>query len=279
VETKVKNHNWIFLLAAFSILLGIGIQLALAAASDRQSRAAAEAAAELLAASLHDTEVRISAEHKRLQNSLKDIVKIKSRRVEASDLDEIILVNPWNPVPEDYEPVLEDLGWEYWDPDPHYMDVSCAEKLRKMMDDCHEAGNYPYICSAYRTQQQQENLFNNKIIRVMYTGVSLEEAPAIAARSVAVPGTSEHQLGLAVDIIDRYYTNLDAGQENTSTQKWLMENSWKYGFILRYPNGTTDITGIIYEPWHYRYVGEEVAEEIYRLDITLEEYIQLRRGR
>ena len=113
----------------------------------------------------------------------------------------------------------------------------------------------------------------------MYTGVSLEDAPEIAAQSVAVPGTSEHQLGLAIDIIDRYYTNLDAGQENTGTQKWLMENSWKYGFILRYPNGSTEITGIIYEPWHYRYMGNKLAEEIFRLDVTLEEYIELRRGR
>ena len=101
----------------------------------------------------------------------------------------------------------------------------------------------------------------------------------MTARSVALPGTSEHELGLAVDIIDEFYTNLDAGQENTSTQQWLMANSWRYGFILRYPNGSTDITGIIYEPWHYRYVGLEYAKDIYERGLTLEEYIALRRGR
>ena len=96
---------------------------------------------------------------------------------------------------------------------------------------------------------------------------------------MAPPGTSEHQLGLAADIIDSEYTYLDEGQERTGTQRWLMENSWRYGFILRYPNGTTDITGIIYEPWHYRYVGQRFAKDIYEKDVTLEEYIALRRGR
>ena len=114
---------------------------------------------------------------------------------------------------------------------------------------------------------------------VILEGADREEAPAIAARSVAVPGTSEHQLGMAVDIIDEYYAKLDEGQEKTATQQWLMENCWRYGFILRYPNGTTDITGIIYEPWHYRYVGERYAREITELGVTLEEYLEMRRGR
>ena len=94
-----------------------------------------------------------------------------------------------------------------------------------------------------------------------------------AAKEVAVPGTSEHQLGLAVDIIDTNNWNLDESQESMPTQQWLIANSWRYGFILRYPNGTTNITGIIYEPWHYRYVGCQVAKEIYERGITLEEYL------
>ena len=118
-------------------------------------------------------------------------------------------------------------------------------------------------------------LFNNKIRRLVLEGVDPDEAPDIAAMSVAKPNTSEHQLGLAVDIIDFFYTNLDKGQEDTATQQWLMENSWRYGFILRYPNGSSEITGIIYEPWHYRYVGQEAAEEIYELGVTLEEYLYM----
>ena len=81
-----------------------------------------------------------------------------------------------------------------------------------------------------------------------------------------------------MDIIDCYYTNLDKGQEETSTQRWLMTNAWRYGFILRYPNGSSDITGIIYEPWHYRYVGPEYAEDIYNSGLTLEEYLEIHYG-
>ena len=103
-------------------------------------------------------------------------------------------------------------------------------------------------------------------------GMSEDEAKVEAAKTVAIPGTSEHQLGLAVDIVDANMQDLTDEQENTETQKWLMANSWRYGFIHRYPNDKTDITGIIYEPWHYRYVGKAAAQDIFNRDITLEEY-------
>ena len=122
-------------------------------------------------------------------------------------------------------------------------------------------------------------LFDNKILRLIDEGVSAEDAPTLAATTVALPGTSEHQLGLAVDILDTNYPYLDEYQQYTGAQQWLMEHSWEYGFILRYPNGTSEITGIIFEPWHYRYVGLEHAKAIHELGITLEEYIQLRNGR
>ena len=186
----------------------------------------------------------------------------------------LILVNPWNKLPEDYTPELEEIAQANTE-DPLYVDTRCAAALRQMIADCKEAGNYPYICSAYRSLEKQQFLFNNKIRRLVLEGTAPEEAPDIAAMSVAKPNTSEHQLGLAVDIIDFFYTNLDKGQEETSTQQWLMENSWRYGFILRYPNGSSEITGIIYEPWHYRYVGEEAAAEIYQLGVTLEEYLDM----
>ena len=96
---------------------------------------------------------------------------------------------------------------------------------------------------------------------------------AEAARWVAKPGTSEHQTGLALDIVAAGYQILDEEQEDTAEQKWLMENSWKYGFILRYPSEKSDITGIGYEPWHYRYVGKAAAADIYRTGVCLEEYL------
>ena len=150
-----------------------------------------------------------------------------------------------------------------------------------MIEDCREAGmGLPMICSAYRTQEYQEMLYNDKVARVMQAEwISHDDALVKAAAVVAVPGTSEHQTGLAVDIMDENYPYLDEGQENTEAQVWLMEHAPDYGFILRYPPDASDITGIIYEPWHYRYVGEKFAKEIARRGLTLEEYVAWRRGR
>ena len=100
------------------------------------------------------------------------------------------------------------------------------------------------------------------------------DAPTIAAQSVALPGTSEHQLGLALDLISETYTNHDQWQERTEVQQWLMQNCWRYGFILRYPNGTSETTGIIYEPWHYRYVGSETAKAVAESGLVFEDYLK-----
>ena len=100
------------------------------------------------------------------------------------------------------------------------------------------------------------------------------EAYKKASQIVTVPGASEHQIGLALDIISNDYTSLDEGFENTSAGKWLKEHSKEYGFILRYPKGKEFITGIDYEPWHFRYVGKEAATIIMDEGITLEEFVE-----
>ena len=102
----------------------------------------------------------------------------------------------------------------------------------------------------------------------------MEEARKKAATIVAVPGTSEHQLGWAVDIVDKSYQVLNEKQATMPAQKWLMEHSWEYGFILRYPVDKSGVTGIIYEPWHYRYVGRDNAKAIYDSGLCLEEYLE-----
>ncbi len=112
------------------------------------------------------------------------------------------------------------------------------------------------------------------VYQYWHSNRSYEEAYALASQVVAIPGTSEHELGLALDIVDANFIHLSTAQENTQTQKWLMEHCWEYGFILRFPNGTTEYTGIIYEPWHYRYVGTELAQELRELNMCLEEYLQ-----
>lgn len=180
----------------------------------------------------------------------------------------LILVNKWHPIPDDYAVDVREL------PNGHRVAVACYEDLTQMLSDCQAVGLRPEVCSGFRTISDQTALFNNKVERVMAEGHDRQAAEAIAGTEVAVPGTSEHHTGLAVDIIDGDYPVLDSSQEERPTQQWLLENSWRYGFILRYPSDKTELTGIIYEPWHYRYVGESAAEEIYRGELCLEEYLQ-----
>jgi len=116
-------------------------------------------------------------------------------------------------------------------------------------------------------------LYNNKVQEYLNAGYAQRTAEAEAGKWVAVPGTSEHNLGLVVDIVNQGYTGaLEQYFEDSPTFTWLYENCADYGFILRYPKTKEAVTGIVYEPWHYRYVGEEVAHYIMDNDLTLEEY-------
>lgn len=182
----------------------------------------------------------------------------------------LILVNPWNEVPEDYEVKLTRLK------NGQAVDSRCYPMLQQMMDDCRADGLNPYICASYRTMKKQKALFADKVERVLLEGYPEDEAEDEAAKTVARPGTSEHQLGLALDIVDADDPQLETWQEDTPVQQWLMKNSWKYGFVLRYPPEKSSITGIIYEPWHYRYVGRQAAEEMYTRGLCLEEYLKER---
>lgn len=178
----------------------------------------------------------------------------------------VLLVNPWHFLPEGYAPELATVrGYQ--------VDTACAQALEQMLVACEKAGNQPQICSAYRSQETQERLFDKKVRSYTSKGRSQEEAQKLAGTEVAFPGTSEHQLGLAVDIVDKSNWNLDETQAKTPTQLWLMENCWEYGFILRYPNEKSVITGIIYEPWHYRYVGKDISMALKNSGLCLEEYL------
>lgn len=185
----------------------------------------------------------------------------------------VLLVNPWNGVPEDYNLDLVEIPREL---SMRQMQISaeCLDALVAMLEACNAEGHRARVTSAYRTQAYQAGLFNNKVARLEAQGYDHEEALVEAAKAVAVPGTSEHQLGLAVDIVDERNGTLMPKEGIYKVHQWLMEHCWEYGFILRYPEGKTSVTGIIYEPWHYRYVGVELAQELHELDLTLEEYLQ-----
>lgn len=112
-------------------------------------------------------------------------------------------------------------------------------------------------------------MMDEKVAAFVAEGKSEREAKKLAEDWVATPGTSEHELGIAVDI-----NSEGSGSEADGLYQWLSENAYRYGFIQRYPQDKSDITGISYEPWHYRYVGREAAEEIYSEGICLEEYLE-----
>lgn len=191
----------------------------------------------------------------------------------TSSGQQILLVNRWNPVPEGYSPELVEISLQY-SVEGSQVDAVCYDALLEMLKDCNKEAPRVCVVSSFRTNDYQTKSYNRKVNSYISQGYSQEEAEEKAATSIAVPGTSEHQLGLAVDIIDTRLWELDEEQANLPAQKWLMENCWRYGFILRYPEGKIDVTGIIYEPWHYRYVGKEVAQEIHQSGLTLEEYLQ-----
>lgn len=185
---------------------------------------------------------------------------------EETEIDEtawcLILVNKWNYIPDDYKVKLIELA------NGESVDTRIYPALQEMFDNAKSDNIYPIVASGYRTSEKQQSLMDEKINDYENEGYSAEEAKAKAETWVAVPGTSEHQLGIAVDI------NAD-GIHSTGEEvyEWLGENSYRFGFINRYPSDKTEITGINNEPWHYRYVGIAVATEIYNQGVCLEEYL------
>ena len=187
---------------------------------------------------------------------------------EADESWKLILVNKQNPVPDDYTAQLSYVTGG------QQVRYEVLAPLNSMLVAARKDGVSLSICSAYRSYKRQTELFNNKIRNLTSAGMTYFDAYRIGSCSVTLPGTSEHQLGMALDIVTSGYTSLDEGFGKTTAGKWLKKNAPKYGFILRYPEGKEHITGITYEPWHYRYVGTEYAEDITNKGLTLEEYLE-----
>ncbi len=167
-----------------------------------------------------------------------------------------------------------DFTIETADVDGQLVDARIAEDLQRMIDAGNATGLQLYVRSGYRTYEQQETNYNYQVNLQLQNGLEQAEAEAAAAQISAPPGTSEHNLGLGVDIFavdnDDYNT---ATFEQTDEFKWLVDNAANYGFILRYPSDKVAVTGFAYEPWHYRYVGVEQAALIKASGLTLEEYV------
>ena len=174
----------------------------------------------------------------------------------------LILVNRNSYIPDDYKVELTELS------NGEKVDSRIYPELQEMFNDARAQGYGLFVREGYRTQEEQQQLLDEKIEAYENEGKSKSEAKKLAEQWVAIPGTSEHQLGIAVDI------NADTTKSSSDdVYSWLAENAHKYGFIKRYPSDKTDITGVINEPWHYRYVGKEAAKEITSRGLTLEEYV------
>lgn len=177
------------------------------------------------------------------------------------------LVNASNPLPEGYAPELRSL------PNGKEFDARAFDALEQMLADGNAQGLQLMVCSAYRSIERQDYLFNEMLQDYISRGYSEEEAYRITSTIRTPHGCSEHSSGLAADIVAVHYQMLDDGFAETAEAKWLAANAPEYGFILRYPKGKEDVTGIIFEPWHFRYVGTEYARAITDSGLCFEEWI------
>lgn len=178
----------------------------------------------------------------------------------------LVLINKQHPIPEGYSFDFGTIKGNM------KCDARIIEDLLLMMQAAKEDGINLEICSPYRDLNRQEFLFNKKIKIYMGQGMSYMEAYKLASQTVTVPGASEHQIGLALDIFCDTYKYLDEGFGETKAGIWLAEHSSEYGFTLRYPKEKEYITSIEYEPWHFRYVGREAASVMQEEGICLEEF-------
>lgn len=181
---------------------------------------------------------------------------------------QLVLVNKQHPVPDDYTFTLGTIKGTM------KCDVRIIDDLMDMMQAAKKDGIHLVVCSPYRDYNRQTVLFNRKVDHYMEKGYSYMDAYKFASMTVTVPGASEHQIGLALDIVSTSYSVLEIGFGDTKAGQWLREHCDEYGFILRYPKEKEYITGIQYEPWHFRYVGKEAAAIIMEREITLEEFLE-----
>ena len=188
-----------------------------------------------------------------------------------SDYQNLLLVNGWNPLPEDfdYEGHLTEIPQKYIKGSLTQIDKDIWPYLKAMLDDARSEGIDIGVWSPYRSYATQKWLFEKQVKKQIANGVSESVAEDKAATIVARPGTSEHNTGLALDI-----NCANDSFENTKAYKWLQENAEDYGFVMRYSKEKQPKTGVIHESWHWRFVGINAAREMNDLGFCLEEYVE-----
>ena len=210
-------------------------------------------------------------EHERLElpvetaeeeTSVEEVSGQQKKEADLPDIDisswEYVLANAEHSIGE-YTPELGEIEGQK-------LDQRILEPMQQFVADARAEGLSVFLSSGYRGFEEQQYLFNRKVEQY-----GEEKAATIVSR----PGTSEHQTGLACDITDEYYELKDESLENTALYQWMSKHCQEYGFIVRYPKDREEITGIIYEPWHFRYVGVEAATYMVEHNLCLEEFVAL----
>lgn len=188
--------------------------------------------------------------------------------VQTEEEWQLILVNSDYAIDQSFKPELSEVQNGY------LMDKRVVGNAQRMIQDAREQGVELLVCSGYRSYESQQQHFDSSVQSLKNSGYTEAAAIASTQQLIARPGTSEHQTGLALDIVTPSYQGLDDGYAETDAAKWLLKHAAEYGFILRYPKDKEEITKISFEPWHYRYVGKQAATEIMEEGICLEEYFE-----
>ncbi|WP_226617718.1 D-alanyl-D-alanine carboxypeptidase family protein [Cytobacillus firmus] len=201
-----------------------------------------------------------------------EVKVVNGRNVIQNPENVLALVNKQFSLPDGYEPlqlVIPEVAFSFGklDLEKSYMRQDAAKALENLFAGALNEEVELFAVSGYRSYARQSQVFEAEVNRV---------GKEKAVQAVAIPGNSEHQTGLSMDISSRS-ANLELSEKfgETNEGKWLAENAHRYGFILRYPEGKETITGYQYEPWHFRYVGYEAAKVIYEKKWTLEEYFNI----
>ncbi len=185
----------------------------------------------------------------------------------------LLLVNPEQALPENFDVELVEVDNE------QRIDYRISDAWFSWKEAALQEGHRLFFASGYRDVARQEVNFNATVNEHMAEGMTEEEAIEKAKEYLTEPGHSEHHTGLALDIVDEEWivagNGLDEEYENEASQNWLISSMTDYGFVLRYPKGKEEITGIQYEPWHFRYVGVDNAKFMEENDLVLEEYVEL----
>lgn len=187
------------------------------------------------------------------------------------DSPELRLVNRDHTLGKDYEPELSDVTKYSSSGGQRRIASACHDALCAFIDASRAAGHKTYLVSGYRSYALQKRNYDSNVQSYIKKGYSAAEAAAIVQRTIMPPGASEHQYGYAADIASS--STLNTGLDKTEAYKWLAGHAAQYGFILRYPKGKEAVTGVSYEPWHFRYVGQYHADIIMKNNVCLEEYI------